>query len=581
MEKTIDKSNIRIGENGHNEYMWANNHNHRESHNRRESHNHRETILQLSFQLTRQTSYDKVIQVFRDLIINIQSDYKNKEFSPAVYQELIVTLYKLIGQTRDIIDGKGEYQLSYRLLIEWYNFYPESSKFLVNCFVNNEYEHPYGSWKDIRCIADMCDDIDRRHPLISYCVHLINEQLRKDLEGTQISLVSKWIPREKSKYRWLYERLAEDYFKEYMVVPSASACNKCYTHYRKLISGLNKQLDTVQIKQCAKEWSTIDPSVQTSITMQRQIKAFLNVGIVRYEYDNDRIQCAHNFKEYIAQNDSHINGKRVGINELVKNALKVCDALKVCEALKVCDALDAKPNSYHLQTQIDLLNAQWLDNSTQTKPLQKMIPIVDVSSSMNGEPLYAAIGLGIRVAEKSLVGKRILIFSETPTWINLEDTPNFVDMVKKISTANSDLNSNFYDAMKLILDAIIEQKMRPEDVTDMTIAIFSDMQMDLTKNKNGVLYRNIEQMYNDAGIKIHGTPYKPPHILFWNLRSTDGFPNVYTQNNTSMMSGFSPSSLNLFCDGGTNALRNPWNMLIKSLASDRYNILQEYMICHL
>ena len=563
----MEKTNIRIGENGHNEYAWSSN-------NHLESHNHRERILQLSFQLTRQTSYEKVIQVFRDLIMNIQCDYKNEEISAAVYQELIVTLYKLIGQTRDIVDGKGEYQLSYRLLIEWYNFYPESSKFLVNCFVNNEYEHPYGSWKDVRCIADMCDDIDRRHPLISYCVHLINTQLRKDAEITNInliSLVSKWIPREKSKYRWLYERLAEDYFKEYMVVPSARASNKCYTHYRKLISSLNKQIDTVQIKQCAKSWSTIDPSRQTSITMQRQIKAFLNVGIVRYEDDNDRIQCANNFKEYITNEDSHINGKRVGINELVKNALKVCDALKV---------LNTKPN-LHLQPQIDLLNAQWLDNATQTKLLQKIIPMVDLSESMNGDPLYAAIGLGIRAAEKSIIGKRILTFSETPTWINLEDTPNFVDIVKKISSANSDLNANFYAAMKLILDIIIEQKMLPEDVTDMTLAIFSDMQMDLNKNKNGVLYRNIEQMYNDAGTKIHGTPYKPPHILFWNLRSTDGFPNVYTQNNTSMMSGFSPSLLNLFCDGGTNALRNPWNMLIKSLASDRYNILQEYMICNL
>lgn len=554
----MEKTNIRIGENGHNEYAWSNN-----------SHNHRETILQLSFQLTRQTSYDKVIQVFRDLIMNIQCDYKNEEISAAVYQELIVTLYKLIGQTRDIVDGKGEYQLSYRLLIEWYNFYPESSKFMVNCFVNNEYEHPYGSWKDVRCIADMCDDIDKRHPLISYCVHLINTRLRKDAEITnvnQISLVSKWIPREKSKYRWFYERLAEDYFKEYMVAPSERASNKCYTHYRKLISRLNKQLDTVQIKQCAKSWSTIDPSSQTSITLQRQIKAFLNVGIVRYEDDNDRIQCSNNFKEYINNEDSHINGKRVGINELVKNALKV---------------LNAKPNSQHLQPQIDLLNSQWLDNATQTNLLQKIIPIVDLSESMNGDPLYAAIGLGIRAAEKSIIGKRILTFSETPTWINLEDTTNFVDMVKKISTANSDLNANFYAAMELILDVIIEQKMRPEDVTDMTLAIFSDMQMDLNRNKNGVLYKNIEQMYNDAGIKIHGTPYKPPHILFWNLRSTDGFPNVYTQNNTSMMSGFSPSLLNLFCNGGTNALRNPWNMLIKSLASDRYNILQEYMICHL
>jgi uncharacterized protein with von Willebrand factor type A (vWA) domain len=36
-----------------------------------------------------------------------------------------------------------------------------------------------------------------------------------------------------------------------------------------------------------------------------------------------------------------------------------------------------------------------------------MIAMVDVSGSMEGDPMNAAIALGIRTAEKSLLGKRV------------------------------------------------------------------------------------------------------------------------------------------------------------------------------
>jgi hypothetical protein len=87
----------------------------------------------------------------------------------------------------------------------------------------------------------------------------------------------------------------------------------------------------------------------------------------------------------------------------------------------------------------------------------------------------------------------------------------------------------------------------------------------------------IQKQYHDAGIKVCGKPYKPPHILFWNLRSTSGFPTLSLQSNTSMMSGFSPSLLNLFCDEGLTALQSctPWSLFIKALSNERYNILDK------
>jgi hypothetical protein len=197
---------------------------------------------------------------------------------------------------------------------------------------------------------------------------------------------------------------------------------------------------------------------------------------------------------------------------------------------------------------------------------------------MEGDPMNVAIALGIRIAEKSMLGKRVMTFSAKPKWVNLEPYHDFISQVDAVKNAEWGMNTNFYAALDMILDAIIMNQMAPEDVQDMVLVILSDMQMDGGDNCNKqVLYDRMKAKYEAAGIRVNGTPYKPPHILFWNLRGTSGFPNLSNQPNTSMMSGFSPALLNLFCDQGLDALQSttPWSMLNKSLANERYKIMEK------
>ena len=70
---------------------------------------------------------------------------------------------------------------------------------------------------------------------------------------------------------------------------------KCKTEYRKILSAINKQIDTVQIKQCGLSWANIDFNKTTSITLSKQKKAFLNVkkaGVARYPDNVDRVGSA-------------------------------------------------------------------------------------------------------------------------------------------------------------------------------------------------------------------------------------------------------------------------------------------------
>jgi hypothetical protein len=105
------------------------------------------------------------------------------------------------------------------------------------------------------------------------------------------------------------------------------------------------------------------------------------------------------------------------------------------------------------------------------------------------------------------------------------------------------------------------------------------MQMDQAEGKvdTDTLYKKIETLYAETGVQVCGTPYKPPHILFWNLSSTSGFPALSSQKNVSMVSGFSPALLNLFCENGLTAFESctPWSNLALMLDNERYQCMAE------
>ena len=188
--------------------------------------------------------------------------------------------------------------------------------------------------------------------------------------------------------------------------------------YRKLISNLNKEIKTVQINMCGKKWSDIEIKNITSKTMNKNKTAFLNLkrinGKMIERNDEDRISCANNLKnhlELVKNKDVNvkINGKRCNVYEYVRDALKHMND----------------------QYQRDIINAQWEDNKSNNKELGKIIPMVDTSGSMECDdciPLYNAIGLGIRISEKThkAFKNRIMTFSSNPTWVVLDEKIVFV-----------------------------------------------------------------------------------------------------------------------------------------------------------
>ena len=199
--------------------------------------------------------------------------------------------YKLIAYTRDI-KGLGSYNHAYMLVVELFKFgYKYEGQVNKEAIQNNAYllvesfAKKYGSWKDIKYFLnyyvedvykDKQADISKDN-FINKIIKLVCKQLREDSN----SLIAKWLPREKSKkFGWLTPLFAREYYCEWFSENMSAgqykaATRKALTHFRQLISKLNKQLETTQTYQCTNNWSQINFNKNvTKNTMNKQKNEF-------------------------------------------------------------------------------------------------------------------------------------------------------------------------------------------------------------------------------------------------------------------------------------------------------------------
>ena len=565
---------MKLGENMNQEYSW--------------SHDIEELIVQFNFQLVRggeDSLKDKYQIILKKIFGN---EFVNKEY--------VDIIYRLIGYTRDIVNGKGEYTLSYMLISEFYKFSetedcPANNKYKIRAmamsalesFVKiNLNEHAYGSWKDLKYFcnyhitqSNRNDPTMRRinDPFFNKAISLMCGQIQCDEKAPIKTLAAKWIPREKSrKFGWITNYLAIKYYNKW-ITPNLTngqykiAKRKCLTHFRQLISKINKNISTPQINQCNGDWSNINFEKNvTSITHRKQSKAFQGIdkeGNPRKEIVNneDRMKCIKNYREYVErckEGKSIVKGKRVSMHDFVKDAVNV-----KTEEEKI------------------ILNCQWEENGKENGNLENYIAMVDTSENMETEnyvPLYSAIGLGLRIAEKSKLGRRILTFNSSPEWISLNDTQDLTSMVSKVKESSFGMNTNFREALNMILECAINNNISPINMKDMTLVILSDMQIDKSSlpEDNNSMFLMMKKKYEEAGMNsVYKKPYTLPHIVFWNIRSTNGFPSLTTTENTTMMSGNNNVLLNSFCKNGMNGINDmtPWKFLNKVLSNERYDYL--------
>ena len=194
--------------------------------------------------------------------------------------------------------------------------------------------------------------------------------------------------------------------------------------------------------------------------------------------------------------------------------------------------------------------------------LGKLVPLVDVSGSMGGTPMEVAIALGILVSELThdSFKNRVLTFESTPSWVDLSGCSSIRQKVERVQHAPWGGSTDFAAACERILATAEMAKLRADEIPD--LIVFSDMQFDEAGGYHGgyggyggrgstweTHFERLQRRFAEVGQKVCGEPYPAPRIIFWNLRSSVGFPVAANAPNTQMISGFSPALLKLVVSG--------------------------------
>ena len=511
---------------------------------------------------------------------------------PANLADLIVLAFQTRG-TRG--SGKGERDLFYHLLASL----PEAGVGLEAVEAVLELVPHYGYFKDwFKLLA--LESLPAR--LADKIVELTVAQLRADAAAlaagaaasppqvAKLSLLGKWLPREKSSLDracGVAKRLAKAMFGDKDGVASLR-------EYRKLAASLTAALNVPEVLMSAHRFAEIEFAKVASCSLARHRKAFLNEDLKgralvdelkgnRHPDDADRVASRAHLRAALLEKGL-LKGGQMQPHQLVAPLMRGCGARGTSTAERdladaqwgsmrdgVREALAKAAEARDLATLgsaaaagegLDALTAL-ADALPKHVDLGKMVALVDVSGSMSGQPMEVAIALGLLVSELAAgpFRDRVLTFESKPSWVDLSGSCSLAEKVAKVESAGWGGSTDFEAACERILGVAERSRLSPDQIPD--LIVFSGMQFDSAHGggycygdfRQGdsrweTHYERITRRFAEVGVKVCGTAYAPPRIVFWNLSgNTRGFAVEADTPNVQMLSGFSPALLKLVLSG--------------------------------
>ena len=514
----------------------------------------RNELVFFYFNLTRNQNIEHLSGLYQRLN-NVLSlfRYLQNQGKESSYNNLFIQFFKLIAHTRDCFLGKGEHQSSYFLLWAWYDHYPELVKNALLRFVCDiDTSTPgYGCWRDVKYFCDFLKSHSihgESHPLIDFCISLANTQLDKDVHTwkystdafcpNKLSHVAKWIPRENKKFDWLFRKLAIQWVSTHSPYILNSATNpnsrekallKCYRIYRKVISSINKAINTIEIKQCARQYQDINPIHIPKFALSRQRSFFLLENETDQQQvninDYSKINTYTKIKQhYYRVHDQYVSPPKYTDEDMLHDSddVSILNGFYSCyspgyfvkEAITLLSKYDM--GSENIQKHINYLNLLWKKQSSIVSQFQLsgFLPMVDVSSKMylhNCDPLYQALGMAICVAfyQTGDFSKRILLVDKIPIWIPLGTCNDFVSCVKMIlivlkHTPNT--QCDLYNAFSFLSLPSLQQCLYPYSPTSYLKTLFFSYDPTIPAMKD------IHTLFSSKQLPL-------PSFIFWNVYS--------------------------------------------------------------
>ena len=495
---------------------------------------YKEAITYFYYFFSRTQNIDIIRGQFDDFMQVLKTDI---EKYPKQYEKYVSQIYKLALHTRDPFQGKGEHDISYMILDVFFLYFPDKALYCLYQWLYPSFrEQPFGCWRDIKYLCEYTKNDD----LIEICIEAINGELAKDMDiysevngknvstkdvRKQISNAAKWVPRENKRFDWLFEKLAVHWSKKTMPYlfnqtnsenSYQSAIRKAKMNYRKIISQLNKILDTTEIKLCSQKWNTLTIENIPQLAFMKYKPALCKYifdkpdKILESSFYNEknmnRLECSLKTKK-------HLNNKYYPEGEFEPDRIHstyVPFSIPLSNLIKEAFSLIKNKN----EAQIDILNNQWsgLSSIIGRDNLENMIPIIDMSFlSKQTDSYYTAIGFACLVAERSTFGRRVLVIENNLTSINLQNETSFFGMICRLNDETKNqvhCASDPIYALQELVKLTSKAQLNRKEINDLTLVYYQI-----------IPWTNKENLHS-AIMKLF-TPRKCPKIIYWNLCQTN------------------------------------------------------------
>jgi hypothetical protein len=306
-----------------------------------------------------------------------------------------------------------------------------------------------GSWKDVRNYAKFCRKYNSKistEPILS----LYNEQLKKDYElfmkhqsdndnicpREYLSFAAKYVPRE-SKDREAFEILVANWF-------DTSCLNVTGWHrmsYRKIVSTLNRAIDTLEIRMCDWDWANINGGKIPHVALELNRANLTNKSAHLCEYYK-----ANEIPYYFMQNPWKI----------IKNVL--------------CSKGDREI--------VDTMNLYWQAYINMECAKDYYISVLDLSPAtmVDQKTMCVAIATAMTFAAKSHFGNCVLTYSQKVVWADLANCPLDIAL-ERILGVTMNVQGCSCCMMNLLLGAFKSSNITEDDLEKMKILMISNKAM--------------------------------------------------------------------------------------------------------
>ncbi len=481
--------------------------------------------------VTRKTTESKVLDMFA-----VGGAYRNRSDADVIllfknaFEENRELAMKCLFYLRDVRGGQGERRF-FRTAFRWLcDKHPE----VARRNLNNVSE--YGRWDDLIYVAEgtKCQ---------TAAFNIIKHQLALDVQCKTPSLLAKWLPSQNASNKDT-KRLG------HVLANYLHMTNK---EYRKTLSVLRERINVLERLMSANRWDEIEFDKIPS-----------RAGIIYRNAFARRDILAKKYEAFAKSSETKVNAEALYPHDIAHRAFEY--------GMRRAD-INA-PERLMLQKYWD--NLKDFYNGRE----ENGIAVVDVSGSMSGIPMEAAVSMGAYIADKAHgpFANHFITFSANPELVRFEGV-DIVDKFNRCVKANWGMNTNVAAVFDMLLNTAKKKHVKVEDMPT-RIYIFSDMEFDkcMTFDSN---YRDewgwgwnsckrpsSTQEVNSDLEKIkrkwEAAGYQMPSVIFWNLNARNNrIPAI--GDGFSYVSGFSPSMIDSILSG-----KDGYDLMLDKLMSKRY-----------